>query len=182
MAIKINLNIPNSATVNTPTQRQVGHRPAGAWTWIWHGTVYQIQVNPKQGYEFVGFEGYATVQEEHWYNENLQSKIQHPNLQFIDSEFTKQGDIYTPDLSRLGIGISYGVLPAVSGARNTRQLNLQPDDPGFVPESWDYSIVGDVTLNVNMKRVYTHLPVYDINTGILARNVTRGNIVLRDSP
>ena len=103
-------------------------------------------------------------------------------MQFVDSEFTKQGDIYTPDLSRLGIGISYGVLPAVSGARNTRQLNLQPDDPGFVPESWDYSIVGNVTLNVNMKRVYTHLPVYDINTGILARDITRGNIVLRDSP
>ena len=182
MAIKINLNIPNSATVNTPTQRQVGHRPDGAWTWIWNGTVYQIQVIPKPGYEFVSFEGYATVQEEHWYNEKLESKIQHPNLQFIDSEFTKQGDIYTPDLSRLGIGISYGVLPAVSGARNTRQLNLRPDDPGFVPESWDYSIVGNITLNVNMKRVYTHLPVYDIKTGILARNITRGNIVLRDSP
>ena len=103
-------------------------------------------------------------------------------MQFIDSEFTKQGDIYTPDLSRLGIGISYGVLPAVSGARNTHQLNLQPDNPEFVPESWDYSIVGNITLNVNMKRVYTHLPVYDIKTGILARNITRGNIVLRDSP
>ena len=182
MAIKINLNIPNSATVNTPTQRQVGSRPDGAWTWIWNGTVYQIQVIPKTGYEFVGIEGDDPVQEEHLYNENLQSKTQYPNLQFIDSEFTKQGDIYTPDLSRLGIGISYGVLPAVSGSRNTRQLNLQPDDPGFVPESWDYSIVGNITLNVNMKRVYTHLPVYDINTGILARNITRGNIVLSDSP
>lgn len=103
-------------------------------------------------------------------------------MQFVDSEFTKQGDIYTPDLSELGIGIKLGVLPAVSGARNTRQLNINPDDPNWVPESWDYSIVGDVTLNVNMKRVYTHLPVYDIKTGILARNVTRGNIVLRDSP
>ena len=61
MAIKINLNIPNSATVNTPTQRQVGSRPDGAWTWIWNGTVYQVQVIPKPGYEFVGFEGYATV-------------------------------------------------------------------------------------------------------------------------
>ena len=103
-------------------------------------------------------------------------------MQFIDSEFTKQGDIYTPDLSRLGIGLTLGVLPAVSGSRNIHQLNLQPDDPYFVPESWDYSIVGDVTLNVNMKRSYTHLPVYDIKTGILARNITRGNIVLRDSP
>lgn len=182
MAIKINLNIPNSATVNTPTQRQVGSRPEGHWTWIWNGTVYQIQIIPKPGYEFVSFVGYATVQEEHWYDEKLESKIQHPNLQFVESEFTKQGDIYTPDLSELGIGIKLGVLPAVSGARNIHQLNLQPDDPYFVPESWDYSIVGDVTLNVNMKRVYTHLPVYDIKTGILARNITRGNIVLRDSP
>ena len=182
MAIKINLNIPNSATVNTPTQRQVGSRPDGHWTWIWNGTVYQIQVIPKPGYEFVSFNGYATVQEEHWYDEKLVSKIQQPNLQFVDSEFTKQGDIYTPDLSRLGIGIGGGVLPAVSGARNTHQLNFQPDDPNWVAESWDYTIVGDVTLNVTMKRVYTHLPVYDIKTGILARNITRGNIVLRDSP
>ena len=50
-------------------------------------------------------------------------------MQFVDSEFTKQGDIYTPDLSRLGIGLKLGVLPAVSGARNTYQLNLNPDDP-----------------------------------------------------
>ena len=103
-------------------------------------------------------------------------------MQFVDSEFTKQGDIYTPDLSKLGVSVGGGALPAVSGARNTRQLNLNPDDPTWVAESWDYIIVGDVTLNVNMKRVYTHLPVYDINTGMLARNITRGNIVLRDSP
>lgn len=176
MAINLTINPPDAATVTVNQVRQAGQERQGNTLWLWNGTVYQLDIQPKTGFAVQSITGNGTVRVEVWDGETLESRTDYPET-FLTSAFTQQGTLWTPNLKDLGHGANLGMLPAVSGARNSAQRS--DFDP---PRSTDYIVQGDVNVTVYLLRDFKHIPVYDTTSGKLCRNVTRGNVVLRDSP
>lgn len=177
MALIVSIVPPGSGNVIVTEVRQNGQRQLSAGRfWQWNGIVYQLQIQPRQGCAFNHFVGTCDIRETYYPpREETPVTTEHRNLSFNDRDpsFSRQGDVFTPQLQDLGSGLELGAMPAAPGA-----FNEYIDNQSYT--STRFQIVRDVNLTCYFDRVYTHLPLRPAAGGPALLRSNLNNLILRD--